>query len=197
MNLEQKFDKSLKNNWFILFETLHPDGDSYDGVVTHNKSDFIALREEKDFELDGIVIIPKKFIKKIRDGKFEKCGNAIIRQNGEIEKISAPDWIEACENVGQLIKALKRKGIWAAVEIVFDDQTASAYYIGPITRAGARDFDIRCYDAAGQWEKEYTISYDEVFRIEIDSKYSNHFNRYMKSKDGNGKIKKPSIAGRD
>ena len=38
-----------------------------------------------------------------------------------------------------------------------------------------------CYDAASKWEGGYEINYDDVFRIEIDSKYCNYFNDYMKS----------------
>ncbi|MBK7994094.1 MAG: hypothetical protein IPK14_11925 [Blastocatellia bacterium] len=41
-------------------------------------------------------------------------------------------------------------------------------------------FFLKCYDASGKWEKVYKINYDEVFRIEFDSKYCNRFNHYMK-----------------
>lgn len=188
MNIETKIDKSLKQKWCIRFETLHPDEDAYDGVVIYNKPDFIALFEEEDFEFDGVVIIPKKFIKKIRDGKYDKCCNEILRQNKEIEKVFSPEWIESCDNLHQIISSLKQNDIWAAIEIVFDNQTKSALYLGPITHIGAKNFRIHCYDAAGKWEKEYKLSYEEIFKIEFDSKYCNHFNRFMKSKSLNEKL---------
>lgn len=190
MNLENKFNESLKNKWCVRFKTAHPDKDVYDGVIIYNKSEFIVLHEEEGFEFDGFIIIPKKFIKKIRDGKYEKCCNQIIRQNGEIENLSAPDWIASCNNIRQLIKALKSEEIWAGIEIVFNQETKSAFYIGPITRIGTKNFYIKCYDATGKWEKEYKLSYQEIFKIEFDSKYCNHFNKFMKSKEGNGKTTK-------
>ena len=190
MNFEKKINKSLENKWCVCFKTSHPDKDALDGVVICNKSEFIALREEVDFEFEGVVIIPKRFIKKVRDGKYDKCCNEIIRQNGEIEKINAPNWIDSCDNLNQLFTSLKQYEIWAGIEIVFDKEKKSAFYIGPITRVGAKNFYIKCYDAAGKWEKEYKLSYKEIFKIEFDSRYCNHFNNFMKSKEGNGKIKK-------
>lgn len=189
MAFEKKFGKSLKNKWCLRIETAHPDEDAYDGVVIYDKTDFVALREEKDFEFDGVVIIQKKFVKGIRDANFEKCINKILRHNGEIEKISAPEWINGCESIKELFASIKRRDIWAGIEIVFNKQTDSAFYLGPITRVGAKDFFIKCYDAEGEWEKEYELSYDEVFRVEFDSKYCNHFNKYMRWKDGSGKVR--------
>jgi hypothetical protein len=58
-------------------------------------------------------------------------------------------------------------------------------FIGPITEVGSEQFSLRCYDAAGRWEKVYELRYDEIFRIEFDSQYCNHFNEYMKAKGGN------------
>jgi len=56
----------------------------------------------------------------------------------------------------------------------------TAFYLGPITNCDKMSFFLKCYDASGKWEKVYKINYDEVFRIEFDSKYCNRFNHYMK-----------------
>ena len=65
----------------MRFKTRHPDGDNYDGVVIHIAPNFIVVREVVDFEFDGVQVLPKKVIRGFRDGKFEECGNAIMRQN--------------------------------------------------------------------------------------------------------------------
>ena len=54
-------------------------------------------------------------------------------------------------------------------------------YLGSITKFGDHSFWIRSYDADGKWEKQFEISFSEVFRIEFGSRYCNHFNDYMKS----------------
>ncbi|MEO6589938.1 MAG: hypothetical protein ABIP06_11605 [Pyrinomonadaceae bacterium] len=181
MNLEKKIKKSLTKKWRIRLKTSHPDKDNYDGVVICNKSDFVVLREEIDFEFNGVVFIPKRFIKSIRDGKYDKCGNEILRQNGQLEQLNVPDWIFECENLNQILDSLKSQDIWAAIEIVSNKN--SSFYIGPITKIGKRNFRLHCYDAAGKWESEYKLPISGIFKIEFDSKYCNYFNAFMKSKE--------------
>jgi hypothetical protein len=181
MNLAQKYSKSLAEQWLMRFKTKHPDGDNYDGVVTHIKSAFVVLREEKDFEWDGIIILPKRIIKGIRDGRYDRCYNQILRQNGAMKKLRSPGWLNSCETIPQVCASLMKRDIWPAIEIIFDDGAESAYYLGPITRVDEDRFFLRYYDAAGKWGKVYELDYDEVFKIEFDSRYCNHFNAYMKS----------------
>lgn len=183
MNLESKYKKSLKNKWCLRFETFHPDEDSYNGVVVLNKPHFIVFQDEASFEFDGFIVLPKRIIKGIRDGKFEKCLNEIIRQNQTIEKLSLPDWIASCDTIQQIVTELMTLDIWAGVETIFKNGKDSAFYIGPITKTTDEQFSLKCYDAAGKWEKEYWLEYDEIFRIEFESKYCKYFNAYMQSKD--------------
>jgi hypothetical protein len=182
MNLEKKFKKSLDEKWYLRFKTTHPEKDAYDGIVTHIKKDFIAIREEADFEFDGIEIFPKSSIKEIRDGKYDKCGNEIIRFNGTIKKLRPPRWLDPCETLPAVIAYMKEKDIWPGIEILFNKEKDSAFYIGPITKYGKKNFTIRCYDAAGKWEKQYELEYAEIFRIVIDNKYCKNFNAFMRAK---------------
>jgi hypothetical protein len=184
MGLAQKYRKSLNEKWCLRLKTKHPDGDDYDGVITHIKQGFIVLREERDFEFDGVIIIPKKFIKGVRDNKYEACANQILHENGAIKKLRSPRWIGSCDALPQVLMTMMKRGIWPGVEIVFDDGKDSAFYIGPITRVEDGRFFLKCYDAAGNWERVYELNYGEVFRVEFDSKYCNYFNAYMKSRNG-------------
>lgn len=184
MSLAQKYSKSLNEQWCLRFNTRHPEGDNYAGIVTHIKPDFIVLREERDFELDGLVVLPKKFIKGCRDGRFERCQNQILRENGAIKKLRAPRWLDGCATLPQLFAALMQRDIWPGVETIFNQGADSAFYLGPITRLTDDHFFLKSYDAAGKWEKNYALAYDEVFRVEFDSKYCNHFNAYMKARSG-------------
>jgi hypothetical protein len=42
-------------------------------------------------------------------------------------------------------------------------------------------FKLYYYNAAGQWEKEYKIGFNDVIRIEWVGKYCVHFNKYMRT----------------
>ena len=184
MSLKRKYEKSVAGKWCLRFKTKHPDGDNYDGIVTHVKPNFIVMREEADFELDGVIILPKRSIKGFRDDKYDECCNQILRHNGALKKLRPVRWLNSCGTIPQVISAMMRRGIWPGIETLAERDEDWAFYIGPITGVGGEQFSLRCYDAAGRWEKEYELSYDEIFRIEFGSKYCNHFNEYMKAKGG-------------
>lgn len=178
----KKLEKSLDKKWCIRFETEHPDGDVYDGIVTNIGSDFVAIREMDDLELDGMQIFPHAALAGFRDGKYEKTANEIIRFNGEIGKLETPEWLDQCETVVDVIKALHKNDIWPGIEIVYKDNSAS-FYLGPIVKVRKKSFDVDCYDATGKWEGEYKISYDEIFRIVIENRYCRNFNAYMSAQE--------------
>ncbi|MCA1614200.1 MAG: hypothetical protein LC800_08665 [Acidobacteria bacterium] len=181
MSRARKYEKSLAEKWCMRFKTTHPDGDNYDGIVTHVKRDFIVLREEDDFELDGLIVLPKRFIKGVRDGKYDRCCNEILRENSELKKLRPARWLDSCVTLPQVFAALKRRDIWPAVEIMSGEKNAG-FYIGPISEVADADFSIACYDAVGNWEGIYELSYREVFRVEIESRYCKHFNAYMRAR---------------
>ncbi len=184
MSLAKKYQKSLTEKWCLRFKTKHPRGDNYDGVVLLNQPSFIVLQEERELEFDGVVILPKKIIKGCRDGKFERCSNEIIRQNGAIKKLRLPLWMIACQTIPQVLIELMDRGIWPGIEHLDDEKTSTAFYLGPITGTGDTGFWLYCYDAAGKWEKEYFLNYQNIFKLEINSNYCKHFNKFMKSQNG-------------
>jgi hypothetical protein len=92
-----------------------------------------------------------------------------------------PAWLRGCESVADVLSKMMRKSIWPGIETLCDDGS-SAFYLGPLQGVTKGTVSILCYDAAGQWEKTYTLRLDEVFRVEFDSQYCKLFNRYMRSK---------------
>ena len=173
----------------MRFKTIHPDGDAYEAVLMCMKRLFVVLRIVTNFELDGTMIFPKKVICGCRDAKFEECYNDIIRNNQQIDSLSSPQWLHNCESIREVISELMQRDIWPGIEVLFDKDKVrrSAFFIGPIVEIKKNKFFVKCYDAAGKWEKVYPIRYDEVFRIEFDSKYCNHFNEYMKTHNKDGR----------
>jgi hypothetical protein len=189
MNLERKYKKSLDEQWCLRLKTDHPDGDTFDGVITQISKDFVVICQEEAFEFDGIVILPKKFITGCRDNKFERCGNEILRMNGALKKCRMPQWLNGCESLPDILAALKERDIWPGIEAIFGKKPTNAFYLGPVTGIAADRFSIKCYDAAGNWEKDYWLKYKRIFKIEIDSQYCRHFNKYMRAKDKTEKQK--------
>jgi hypothetical protein len=183
MGLAKKYKKSKDEKWFLRFKTYHPEGDSFDGVVTNIKKKHIVLALKVDFAFYGTVVLAKKVIKGYRDGKFEKCANKILHYNGNIEKFKSPLWLEDCDTFKQIIKKLKQEDIWPVVEIIFKwkGKTETLFYLGKITQIKKNKFYIFHYDATGEWEKEYEIYYTDIFKIEFGGLYESNFNDYMRN----------------
>jgi hypothetical protein len=182
MSLAQKYRKSREQHRFIRLKTRHPDGDNYDGVVTDIKRRFIVLREARDFEFDGLIVLPKKIIKGYRDGPFEACYNEILRKNRRLGDAKSPHWLASCNTISDVIGQLHRRDIWPAVVILTGDGCDWEFFIGPILRATNKGFNILPYDANGTWKPEHEIEYDEILRLEFDSRYVNAFNAFMRAK---------------
>ena len=179
-SLAAQYRKSLEKHWGVRFKSRHPDGDNYDGIVVHNARTFIVLAEEQSFEFDGFVAMPKASIRGYRDTGIEACMNRIIRQNGELRRLKVPAWLTRCATIIELMETLKKRGIWPAIKTLFPDGS-SALYLGPLESISKEGFRIGCYDAAGQWETTYPLRWSELFRVEFNSRYCEHFNRYMRS----------------
>ena len=182
MSLAAKYNKSLEKHWCMRFKTIHPDGDSFDGVVTHNRRRFIALGQEIDFQFDGMVVLPKGVIKGYRDDKYEQCCNRIIRTNGSLKRFKPPPWIEKCDTIREVVAQIQMRKIWPCVEILIRKGKDTALYLGPIVELRDIGFVLKCYDAAGVWEKPYELEFNEIFMLKFGDRYSNHFNRYMRSR---------------
>src|SRR4051812_41247714 len=104
MGLAAKYKKSLDKKWCMRFKTSHPAGDAYDGIVIHIGRKLIALKQEKDFEFDGIQFLPKQILSGYRDDRYERCFNEILRYNGEIKKIDSPRGFNSLETIRQVVE---------------------------------------------------------------------------------------------
>lgn len=166
----------------MRWKTNHPDGDCYDGVVLDIKRRFVIIREEVSFGFDGLMVLPKKSLKGYRDGPFEQCTNEILESNGARETLNYPPWMKECDTLFQLFDGLKRRDIWPGVEVLYDDGQDYEFHLGQLTEAGPSEFRLMGCDAKGQWEHESSLSYAQVFRVEINSLYCDRFSEYMRTK---------------
>ncbi len=81
------------------------------------------------------------------------------------------------KSVEQVLNLMMKKHVWPIIETV--QKNRSSLYIGPLTKVDGKEFKIYCYDAKGKWEGNYKLQYQNIFKIEINSKYGRHFNEYM------------------
>ena len=152
--------------------------------MIHNGSSIVLIREFKDLSADGIIGLPKKSLAGIRDGAFELCENEILRRSGEIGSAKPVKWLAEINTVEELLHGLSKRKVWPGIEQV--KRRGPALFVGPIFHLEKDACNIYCYDAAGNWEDIYRIEFKNIFKIEFESKYLNHFNEYMRA------VEKPS-----
>jgi hypothetical protein len=169
---------SKRDRSIVRIEPAH--GASVDGIVLLNGKTLVALHVVEDFEDDGAAVIPKAAVESVRRGPYERCATAICRttlRRGDAKRFQ---WLTTVRTLSDVVRYLHAHDIWPAVKVVYEDRTLA--YLGKVTKQSATSFSMWCYDAAGSWEREYELEYGEVVKIEIDSRYLRHFNRYMKRK---------------
>jgi hypothetical protein len=174
--------KSKNKQHTIRLNTSHPDGDAYDGVVLGISRSIIVFQDTSDFTIEGVSILPRKWLTKIRDSKFEKCYDKVLRLHGEMENLNKKEWVNELTSIKSAIKKIYTKGIWPSIE-VFDGKRKTAMFLGPITEIKSKKFTVYAYDAIGKWEQEYDINYSEVFCIQLFNQYTERFNKFMKEKN--------------
>jgi hypothetical protein len=158
--------------------TRHIDGDKYDAIILKSNPSLVLLQILDEFQCNGILLLPTKHIKGLRFSKFEHLWDRVLLDCGELEKVKRLPWLIKIESPRDMLEECRRRKIWPIVET--QSKGASALYIGPITEIHDKGFNLFCYDAAGKWEKNYYLSYKDIFKIEIFDNYSTHFNRFMK-----------------
>jgi hypothetical protein len=165
----------------IRLLTKHPDGTAFDCIPLSESKSLVIVQEITSFEPDGIVAIPRNWILRIRNGKVEETGNAIIRHDHTITEPSRcfNEFADAT-TLPQLISRLHDADIWPAIEII--SNRTGIVHVGPITNVSDTSFRMHPYSASSDWLEELEIDYGEVFKVEIESLYTAHFNSYMRSK---------------
>jgi len=182
MTITEKLRESLERRRCMRLKTRHPDGDRIDGVVVGLTKTIVVLHQVEDFEFDGFVVMPKKLVAGVRDGKYEACGNEILRENGALQTCRPPRWLEPCETLFDVVAAMKRRDMWPFVETIAKSGKRTECRIGPITAIRDEHFNLRGYDAAGGWEEHATLHFADVFKVEFGSRYCEHFNAYMRKR---------------
>jgi len=182
MKITDKLRESLDRRWCVRLKTRHPDGDRIDGVVIRLTKTLVMLHEVDDFEFDGFVVMPKRFVAGVRDGKLEVCGNAILRENGALQSCRSPGWLETCDTLFDVFAAMRRRDVWPIVETIAKSGKRTEFHIGPITAIHDEHFHLHGYDAMGEWEGHSKLHFEDVFKVQFESRYCEHFNAYMRKR---------------
>jgi hypothetical protein len=179
--IDRDLTASRRLRSIVRLDTAYPDM-GIDGVVLANTAAIVAVYTITSFDGDGANVLPKSVVTQVRRGPFERCATAVARAANGLATIDQLAWLTRVETLEDVIRHLQAHDIWPAIEVKAGRKT-TALYVGPIRRIADTSFVMRGYDATGKWEGESEIAYAEVVRIEIESRYLQRFNSYMRRKE--------------
>jgi len=179
LNIE-KCKKLIQFKKPVSLFTRHRDGDRYNGIIVGCSKDVILIESDNDFVFDGIIALPTRQIKNLRHSQFEKTLDRIFTKFGLLKLKKRSPWLLKTETMQQLVSECFKRKLWPIIEM--QHKRGNALYIGPITSVEKNGFQIFAYDANGKWEKNYSLTYNEIFKIQLFDKYSTYFNKFMKEK---------------
>ena len=165
----------------VTLFTRHRGGDRYDGIILACHPSLILLQEERDFVFNGIIALPTRQLKTFRSGPLERSRDKIFSRFGLLKKLKHIPWLLKIETAQQLIQECKCRRIWPIVET--QSNSKNAFYIGAITGADEKGFNLLSYDTDGKWDENYRLAYTEILRIELFDTYTKYLNQYVKEKN--------------
>ncbi len=175
-----RFEKFIASRRLVQLETKHPDGTVFSGIILAEKDDFIALREFTSLEPDGLIVLPRKWIRAVRNSGHEDCVNVVIRHTGAIDRVeSMIPWLASTNTLREVLSYLLKEDIWPAVEIVVRGE--GYVYLGKLITLSDRSFDMRCYSSDCDWLESQKFSLRFLFKIEVGSRYTTNFGSYMRT----------------
>lgn len=179
--MSKELKSLISSHRLIHIKTKHPDSTAFDCIPLVQSKSLVIFQEITAFEPDGIVVLPKRWILGIRNGQIERAADAVIRHDRTINELSGRSvQFGQPKNLLELLSHLRSRGTWPAIEILRNNK--GIIYIGPITSVSDKTFRIHCYSASGEWVDESEFEYRNVFKVEIESRYTAHFNSYMRTK---------------
>lgn len=178
--VNRDLNASQREQSIVRIETSTPDSTGIEGIVLANTKALVAVYEIAGFEGDGATVFSRSAVKSVRRGKFERCATAVMGAAGGLAGLKRFAWLATVESLEDVVRALHARDTWPAVEVAFKRKTV--LYVGKVVEASDDAFRMHCYDAAGAWEDEYELTYAEIVKVEIESRYLTHFNSYMKRK---------------
>src|SRR6266404_2910741 len=143
----------------VHIDTKHPRGSTVTGLLLETSPRFVTVQQITGFEDDGVIVLPAKWIRTTRRSKFERCMNDVLQVLGTLHTTMYRSGLLGHSDLPGIVAHLHVSDTWPAVEVLHKNE--ASVYAGPITELSESTFRIYCYDAAGEWEQEYEIDYDE------------------------------------
>jgi len=138
--------------------------------ILKESDSLILVKDIKDWHYDSYMIFPKKYIKKIKYGKTEKCREKILsplKKEQYIDDIKVIDLTD----LKSVLKSLFKTNQGVCIENTREDNYV--FIIGKITKIKNKKLKIRTIDLCGNYKKKpKKINYKKITCVFYKDEYS-------------------------
>ncbi len=178
----KKLDKYIQKSNFVKVFISDRKGRElrhFEGVVFSYTDDFVFMCDLCDFNYDGLVVLRKSDITKVRHSEHEEFFENILKSENIIRKIRLqkrenPFRVNTMKRMLEQLQELKLPVIF---ECLYGSE--ATFQIGPIQRIDIDKIYIKYFNSKGEFDNELLeIDFNEITFLRFDSPYANMFYKY-------------------
>lgn len=140
--------------------------------------ELVLLHRLDDFDLAGHAIVRLADVSDVLRGDLEQFTERVMREEGQLERVGAPEPAVPVGDWGEAFEALRASGRIVIVEC--EDFEEEEFYIGRITRVRGDAVIFHHFDAVAVWDEEATaIPFAEITRVRFNERYTDVFGPYV------------------
>ena len=178
----KKLDKYIQKSNFVKVFISDRKGRElrhFEGVVFSYTDDFVFMCDLCDFNYDGLVVLRKSDITKVRHSEHEEFFEKILKseniiRNIRLQKRENPFRVNTMKRMLEQLEELKLPVIF---ECLYGAE--ETFQIGPIQRIDIDKIYIKYFNSKGEFDNELLeIDFNEITYLRFDSPYANMFYKY-------------------
>lgn len=156
---------------------------NFGGIIFEQNDAFILMCDTQDFDYDGMIVLNKKDIAKIRRAKPDKFIDKVLEKEN-LKKVMIQNYQTSNFHLStwhEMFKTLQELGEPVIVEMLYGND--ELFHIGPINEVKPKSVVIDYIGADGKYElKPIVAKFKDITFIRIDSRYLDFYYKYAKRK---------------
>ncbi len=160
----------------------HADDESIHHVFPLRFShEYLLCFDERELALDGYVVFPIEHITGMERTKFDDFRSRMMRDDGALERLHAPDGIDISSPFG-LFSWIRTNRLVITMNVTDDrfPDDDPKFQIGPVTDVDRDGFTLHWFSADGDWAEEpYRFLFHEVRSLGFLGNYESVYQRRL------------------
>ena len=182
--MKKKIQKHIDKQQYVKVYLEESDGSamtSFEGVIFEQNEKFILMCDTHDFDYDGLIILRKKDISKIRRSEFDKFVDMVLEKE-DLKPQFIHNYTELDFHLGtwsKMFGALQIMEKAVIVDMLYGED--ELFQLGSVSKVKPNSVVIDYISASGKYDlKPVVAKFKEITCVRIDSKYADLYYKYAK-----------------